>query len=126
VLRILVVDDNQLIRDALTQVIEHYADMQVVGRAGNAEDALRLLEELRPDVVILDLHMPGPDGLYILKTLRAQGNQAVVMIFTAYSHHQYRMECTRLGADFFFSKTLDNERLFTTLLALTKKRTNID
>ena len=120
-LRLFIVDDNRLIRDALSQMVGALEGVEVVGMAAGAVDAIRQIQTLQPDVIILDLQMPGRSGLHVLQTIREQGVKSVVMIFTAYSQEQYRLEAIRLGADFFFSKTLDNERLFDELTALARK-----
>jgi len=120
-LRIFVVDDNRLIRNALLQVIDGYEELDAVGQATDTEEAIRRIPALEPDVVILDLHIPGPGGLHVLRQIRALGVKSVVIVFTAYNYPQYRVEAQRLGVDFFFSKTVDNEEMFDELVALAHK-----
>lgn len=117
-LRVFVADDNQMIREALIQVIESLEGMEVIGSASDSEEAIAKIVNEKPDVVILDLRMPGVGGLEVLRTIRENGVKSIVIIFTAYSLQRYRLEAIRLGADHFYSKTDDNERMFDTLIAL--------
>lgn len=121
-LRVFVADDNQMIRDALIQVIESLEGMVVSGSASDSEEAIAGIGNDKPDVVILDLRMPGVGGLEVLRTIRENDVKSVVIIFTAYSLQRYRLEAIRLGADHFYSKTDDNERMFDTLIALAQEK----
>lgn len=121
-LRVFVADDNQMIREALVQVIESFDGMIVVGFASDSDEAIAKIETEQPDVVILDLRMPGVGGLEVLRKIREDDVRSIVIIFTAYSLQRYRLEAIRLGADHFYSKTDDNERMFDTLMALAQEK----
>ena len=82
IIRILLVDDHPLMRRGLRDLLEMEDDLQPVGEAGNGEDALRLAAELEPDLVIMDLNMPGMDGLETLRKMREAGIDARILIFT--------------------------------------------
>lgn len=120
-LRVFLVDDNILIRDALAQVLLLMPDTAVVGTAGDADSALADIAELAPDVVILDINMPGRSGFHVLQEIRAGGNQAKVIVFTVENQSFYRLESLRLGADYFFCKSIDNEQMMETLSNLAAK-----
>lgn len=121
-LRVFVADDNHMIREALIQVIESFDGMVVIGFASESEEAMTKIVEEKPDVVILDLRMPGVGGLEVLRMIRENKVSSIVIIFTAYSLQRYRLEAIRLGADHFYSKTDDNERMFDTLMALAQEK----
>lgn len=120
-LRVFLVDDNVLIRDALVQVLLLMPNVAVVGSAGDADSALADIAELAPDVVILDVNLPGRSGFQVLQEMRADEHQAKVIVFTVENQNFYRAESLRLGADYFFCKSLDNERLMETVSQLVLK-----
>lgn len=85
-LRVMVVDDEPLAREHLAELLAGEPDMTLVGQAGGGSEAVRLIGELRPDVVFLDVHMPGLDGFDVLRALPA--NQWPLVVFvTAYDQH---------------------------------------
>lgn len=97
-IRILVVDDHPVVREGLVAVIEDEPDFQVVGAAGSAEEALDLAGRLRPDVVLLDLELPGQDGVAAIPGLTAAGPETRVVIFTAYDTDERVLGAIRTGA----------------------------
>ena len=106
---ILVVDDDQLIVAAFQQFL---ADEQHATRiAGNAQDALRLIAERPPDLVIMDVRMPGMDGLQALQEIRARFPDLYVVIMTAYGTSQTSIDAIRAGAFDYVAKPLDLDDL---------------
>jgi two-component system response regulator AlgR len=86
-MRILVVDDEQLARDRLTRMLEGGEEMTVVGEAGNGVEAVRLADELQPEVVLLDIRMPGMDGLEAASHMSGFEQPPAVIFCTAYEEH---------------------------------------
>jgi two-component system response regulator AlgR len=84
---ILIVDDEALARDRLARMIGQLGDHNVVGQAGNGRAALELVERVRPDVVLLDVRMPGMDGLETARHLAAMAEPPAVVFCTAYEEH---------------------------------------
>jgi two-component system nitrogen regulation response regulator NtrX len=111
--RILIVDDEKSIREALVQVFE-YEGHDVVG-AGDGPEALKIAAELRPDVVFLDVKMPGMDGLDVLAKLREEEPQLLVVMISGHGTIDTAVEATRKGAYDFLEKPLDTDRLLVTL-----------
>jgi DNA-binding NarL/FixJ family response regulator len=95
---ILLVDDHPVVRQGLAAVLEDEPDFQVVGAAGTAEEGLRLAEQLRPDVVLLDLELPGTDGVQALPAFAARSPNARVVVFTAYDTDERVFGALRAGA----------------------------
>src|SRR6267142_6186197 len=102
---ILVVDDDENICSAFRQFLEADGHSPII--ASNAEDALKAVQDRHPDLVFLDVRMPGVDGLEALKQIRALDPSVYAVIMTAYSSSQTSIEAVRLGAFDYLNKPLD-------------------
>lgn len=100
---LLIVDDASFMREALRHIVEA-AGHKVVGEAGDGEEAIALCRRLKPDVVTLDILMPGMDGLDALDALKAEWPQARVIMVSALDHDEKRREAEGLGAAGFIHK----------------------
>jgi two-component system nitrogen regulation response regulator GlnG len=118
---ILVVDDDQSIATAFERFLRHEGHVCTV--ASNAEDALRLIGERDPDLVVMDIRMPGVDGLQALQKFRSQHPDVYVVMMTAYGTSQTSIDAIRAGAFEYLTKPLDLEQLRTVIAhALAAKR----
>ena len=82
--RILIVDDHPVVRDGLRGMFQGDHDFEVVGEAADGAEAVRLAGELEPDVILMDLHMPGVDGATAIQQLADRGSRARVLVLTTY------------------------------------------
>jgi DNA-binding NarL/FixJ family response regulator len=98
VIRVVVVDDHPIVRQGLVSVLDDEADFDVVGAAGSAEEALALVERERPDVALLDLELPGLDGVAALPGLLAARSGLRVLVFTAYDQDERVFGALQAGA----------------------------
>ncbi|MGI9092283.1 MAG: response regulator [Mycobacteriales bacterium] len=112
-IRIVVVDDQPLIRLGLRVLIETEDDLQLAGEAGEGPAALSLVRRVRPDVALLDIRMPGLDGLEVLKAIVADPVLAAtrVVIVTTFALDEYLFEALRAGASGFIVKDTDPAEL---------------
>ena len=83
-IRVLIVDDHRVVREGLRSFLDVQDDVVVVGEAADGRQAVALAEQLRPDVILLDLKMPDGDGVDALRTLRELGNPARVLVVTSF------------------------------------------
>lgn len=112
-LRVLLVDDQALVRKGLRLVLESEGDMEVVGEAPDGEAGVALARELRPDVVVMDVRMPGLDGVEATRALAGPGvaSPQAVLILTTYDLDDYVFEALRAGARGFLLKQDSVEEL---------------
>ena len=102
--RVLVVDDHAVVREGLRHVLTATEGFSVVGEAANATEALGLAETVRPDVVLLDLTMPGMSGLEAAAELRRRAAGARILVFSMHEQDEYVLEAVRGGADGYILK----------------------
>lgn len=81
-IRVILADDHRIFRQGLAGLLSNEADIELLGEAGSGVEALRLIRELHPDVAVLDLSMPRPDGIEIARLLQAEGNATACLILT--------------------------------------------
>jgi DNA-binding NarL/FixJ family response regulator len=110
-LRLVVVDDHALFRRGLVGLLEEMPGFQVVGQAGDGEQALPVIEQARPDVVLLDLNMPRKDGIATLRDLRALRLPVRVLMLTISQDDADLMDAIRAGADGYLLKNTEPEDL---------------
>lgn len=97
-LRILVVDDHDVVRQGVRLILRRNADWQIVDEAENGVEALHKAKELNPDLIILDVSMPGKDGLEVATELQAQGSKAKVLVLTMHESKELAAAVKRVGA----------------------------
>ncbi|MBN2289730.1 MAG: response regulator transcription factor [Candidatus Glassbacteria bacterium] len=106
-MNVLIADDSELMRNRLMSAISALEGIQVVGEAVDCCQAVEAVEKLHPDVVILDIRMPGGSGIEVLNTVKSQKSSPIVIMLTNYAYPQYQSKCLESGADYFFDKSSD-------------------
>lgn len=107
----LVVDDSQAIRARLVEMFREACGPDALLEASSADEALATLASHAVDVVVLDLHMPGKNGLEIIARIKRAEGAPVVVVLTNHPNEHLRRECVAQGADFFFDKSKDFDQL---------------
>jgi DNA-binding NarL/FixJ family response regulator len=121
-MRVLIVDDSKIVCERLQHMLMHIADVEIVGPAHNAQDAITSIAESNPDVVILDIRLPGLSGIDVLKDIRDKKLPIRVIMLTNYPYPQYREKCKELGADYFFDKVAEIEEIPNVIEELAKNK----
>lgn len=111
VIRVLLVDDHQVVRRGLRTFLEVQDDIEVVGEAGDGVEGVERAEELRPDVVLMDVKMPGMDGIEALRRLRELDNPARVLVVTSFTEQRTVIPALRAGAAGYVYKDVDPDAL---------------
>lgn len=104
-IRILIADDHPAFRDGLCRLLEDESDIQVVGRAADGDEAVRMVKELSPEVAVIDVAMPGTNGIEATKQIRACCPRTRVLIVSAHNIEAYMLAALRAGAAGYLLKT---------------------
>ncbi len=110
-IKILLVDDHLLVRQGIKKILELEEDFQVVGEAANGEEALQILNEQNPDIVLLDINMPGLNGIETLKQIKAKNEGQKVIMLTFHEEREYLVETINLGAEGYILKDAESSSL---------------
>jgi DNA-binding NarL/FixJ family response regulator len=124
-MKVFIADDSRVVVERLADLLEEVPGAQLVGQAGDVPEAVRGIQEMKPDALILDLQMPGGSGLDVLRAIRTDFPHLYVLICTNYPYPRYREECLTAGANFFLDKSAEFEKIPAILRELIQKGTKI-
>ena len=108
---VLIVDDHAIVRNGIRRMLEEQEDIQIVGEAADGHEAIRKVRETTPDVILLDMSMPGMDGLDVTKQLVAVDPKVRILILTMHAEQQYVPRLKRAGAMGYVTKRAPPEEL---------------
>ncbi len=114
-IKILVADDHPMLREGLVAVLATQPDFDVIGEATDGDEVVRLAQSLDPDVILLDLEMPGTDGVAALRELQATEEPARVLVFTAYDTDERILGALRAGARGYLLKGASRREIFSAI-----------
>jgi YesN/AraC family two-component response regulator len=120
--KVLIVDDSSLLREDLKKMISYIEGLQVIGEADKVEDAIKLISELEPDIITLDINLRQGSGFDILSTIETYEKTPTVIMFSNYANSAYRRTANIFGSTYFFDKSTDIEALLDTLHQLGNER----
>jgi NarL family two-component system response regulator YdfI len=116
-IRVLIVDDHLVVREGLHTILEVSGDIEPVGEAANGAEAVRLVGELSPDVVLMDLRMPGMDGIEAIQQIKARYPVVEIVILTTYDDDEYIVQGLRAAARGYLLKDTGRQALFEAIRA---------
>lgn len=124
-IRLLLVDDQSLIRQGLRALLELEPDLEVVAEAENGQTAIALVETLQPDVVLLDIRMPVMDGVAVTQAIHQQFSDTKVLVLTTFDDDEYVAQALRYGAKGYLLKDTPSEELAAAIRAVYKGYTQL-
>ncbi len=112
-IRILIADDHRIVREGLKKILSLESDFQIVGEAARVDETMQLLQRTRPDVLVLDISMPGRSGLDALPDLRAHSPATRVLVLSMHPVEMHAVRCLKAGASGYLTKDAVPEELVT-------------
>jgi DNA-binding NarL/FixJ family response regulator len=122
VVKVLIADDSVLVRRHLVALLSSLDGIEVVGEAEDVDCAIESVRRLRPQAVVLDIAMPGGNGIHVLRQIKREFPETKVIMLTNNANAFYRNTCLKAGASFFFDKSSEFEKVGAALRALHAKR----
>jgi CheY-like chemotaxis protein len=119
--KLLIVDDSVLLQERLSHLITELTGIMDIESAGDVPEAIEAIKQGNPDAVILDFHLPGGNGIDVLKAVQVKDQIPVFIVFTNNPYPRLRRYCLAAGADFFLDKSFDHNELFGLLKKLKEK-----
>ena len=118
--RILIVDDHPMVRDGLSAMLQRQPDFEVVGEAGNGKEGVERAEQLKPDLILMDLRMPEMDGVEAMRQIRAQQPEIEFLVLTTFDTDEYIFDAVEVGAKGFLLKDTSRDELFNAVRTVSK------
>jgi DNA-binding NarL/FixJ family response regulator len=103
-IRVVIADDHTVMRVGIRNILSRSNEITVVGEASNGAEAIDLIDDLMPDVLILDMEMPVMDGVEVARRLQASGSPVRILVLSAYDDRQYILEMLNMGASGYLIK----------------------
>ena len=125
-IKLLLVDDHAIVRAGYRQLISTKDDIIVVGESGTAEDACQKYNDLKPDVVVMDLNLPGMTGLEAIRRLTSKDSSAAVLAFTIHDELAYLKRALEAGAKGYLTKSCEPDLLIAGVYSLAKGESYIE
>jgi len=122
---ILIADDHSIIRQGIKQIIEHEEDIMVVAQASNGSEAIKLARQYKPDVILMDINMPGTDGLQAIKELKSGVNNNKIIVLTIHEDREYLFKTLKMGVDGYVLKDAEPNVLIEAIRNVYKGQTYI-
>src|SRR5919199_3109354 len=122
-IRVLITDDHAIVRDGLRLILETTEQIVVVGEAANGKQARQLVDELHPNVVLMDLRMPEMDGLEAIQRLQVEHPGVAIIILTTYNEDELMLRGLQAGARGYLLKDMERETLIATIEAAARGET---
>ncbi|RCK77185.1 MAG: DNA-binding response regulator, LuxR family [Anaerolineae bacterium] len=119
-IKLLIVDDHAILREGLRALLSYFEDIEIVGEAANGEEAIELVKSLQPDIVLMDIIMPGMNGFEATRIIHEQFPQSRVLVLTQHEEWQYVMPLLKAGAAGFILKKAVGADLISAIRTIAK------
>ena len=110
-MKVLVVDDSAIVGERIAVMLSEFTEIELLDQVKDGLKAVERIRALKPDVVSLDIGLPGRNGVEILEDVKREKLAPIVMILTNYPYPQYQQRCAEAGADYFFDKSIEFDRV---------------
>lgn len=117
-LSIVIVDDSNLVRERIVKMLDAISGIEISGQAANSQDALKVIQASKPHIVIIDIKIPGENGIEVLKKIKKINQAVIAIIITNYPFTQYKAKCFENGADYFYDKSYEYGKVVETIEGL--------
>ena len=114
-IKVMIVDDHELIREGLSKIIDMENDIDIVYKAKSGIEALEVIKDIKPDVILLDINMGELNGIETLKKIKASGSKTKIIMLTVYDDVEYISQSVNLGANGYVLKDSDSDTLIKTI-----------
>ncbi len=125
-IRLLIIDDHEMVREGLKAMLAKEHDFEIVGDAANAEQAYELIAHLHPDVILLDIRLPGVSGIEVCRTVTERYPETAVIILTTFTDETLVAQCIQAGARGFIIKDIERFDLKRSIRAVARGEAAID
>lgn len=110
-IKLMLVDDHAVLRDGLKNILDMESDIEVVGEAIDGDDAINKVANFRPDVILMDINLPGKNGIEATRAIKKTHPEVKILILTMYTHDEYFMSAIREGADGYLLKDAPSQNV---------------
>lgn len=125
-INVFIVDDHSVVRKGLKMFLELDREIEICGEAGNLNDAFELIDQAKPDVVLLDFKLPDGDGITGCLKIKSSHPDIKVIILTAFSNEDIIFEATKAGADAYLLKDIESDQLISTIFSVCSGKNSLD
>jgi len=108
---LLIIDDSDYIRERLVEMFDESIRHNIIHQAKDSVEASGMFSEFSPDIILLDIHIPGDNGIKLLEKFKSLRPEVKIIMLTNYPYDHYRKKCVELGADYFFEKSVGMDQL---------------
>jgi DNA-binding NarL/FixJ family response regulator len=126
IIRVLIVDDQELIRESLALMLNSHNLLEVVGSAENGSEAISMAREFNPDVILMDIRMPGMNGIECIKIIKEYNKNTKIIVLTTFDDDEYIYESLKNGADGFLLKGISKNELIKAIITGYNNGASID
>ena len=121
-MKVLIVDDSAIVRERLKAMLSEIMELRDISQAKDSLEGISCFQKLHPGVIILDIRMPGGSGIDVLQKIKKSAQPPLVIVLTNYPYPQYRSKCMDAGADFFFDKSTEFDKVIEVLKQLNQNQ----